>query len=278
MSTTITARPGADDLTAAIRREHEAASTAARSAIEHALECGRLLAQARQAIPHGGWEAYVRERCDIAPRTARLYLRLDANRERLGNRQHVAGLTVREAARVLAEPRAEAEVKAAGGGGVVSAAAEPVAAEAVSMPGPVPSWYRPGHWHNGRHPSGWVFNVWPHPRGEPWVHAVTLDPVYGRLPDGNSIAAGPKRGVRIYAVLRILGMQSTNGMPPLADAAWKIDSWPLDPRRIVEGPTWNMFLFHDQDDYLRRGLGIEPAGEPTSAPPRRRKARQEVTA
>lgn len=45
-----------DKLVVAIRREHEAASAAARSALEHSLECGRLLAQARAEIPHGGWE------------------------------------------------------------------------------------------------------------------------------------------------------------------------------------------------------------------------------
>jgi hypothetical protein len=45
-----------DKLVVAIRREHEAASAAARFALEHALECGRLLAQARAETPHGGWE------------------------------------------------------------------------------------------------------------------------------------------------------------------------------------------------------------------------------
>jgi hypothetical protein len=229
-----------EDLATLIRREHEAASTAARSALEHALEAGRLLARAREGIGHGEWETFVRDRCGIAPRTARLYLRLDANRERLANRQRVAGLTVREAARVLAEPRPSAAV------------------EEPSLLGEIPSWYRAGHWHTGRHPSGWIFNVWPHPSGEPWVHAVTLDPVFGRLPDDGMIAAGPKRGVRIDAVLRILGMQSINGIPPLTDAAWKITAWPCDPHEIVKGPTWNMFLFADQDDYLRRGLGLEP--------------------
>jgi hypothetical protein len=253
MSTTVMVVAGAgDELPAAIRREHEAASSAARSALGHALECGRLLAQARQGIGHGSWETFVRDTCGIAPRTARLYLRLDANRERIANRQHVAGLTVREAARLVAEPRARAE----------SAVVEPEQVTVVRDDErrlAVPDWYRPGYWHTGRHPSGWVFNVWPHPSGEPWVHAVTLDPINNRSPeDGNMIAAGPKRGIRIDAVLRIIAMQEVNGMPTLSDSAWEINSRPCDPGVIVKSPTWNMFLFLDQDDYLRRGLGIEP--------------------
>jgi len=94
-----------ETLVVAIRREHEAASAAARSALEHALECGRLLAQARAEIPHGGWENYLRDVCGIAPRTGRLYLRLHEHRGRLENRQRVAGLTIREAARLVAEPK-----------------------------------------------------------------------------------------------------------------------------------------------------------------------------
>jgi hypothetical protein len=233
-----------EQLTAAIRHEHEAASTAARSALGHALEAGSLLAEAKRKIPHGSWEAYVRDECGIAPRTARLYQRLHRHRDRLPNRQHDAELSVRQAARLLRQPRAK----------VPAVAAEPAGELRLR----VPEWYRAGHFHNGRHPSGWIFNVWPHPSGEPWVHAVTLDPIGNSRPDGNMIAAGPKHGVRIDAVLRVLGMQTTvNGMPLLADPAWKIERWECDPRAIVEGPDWNPFLFTDQEDYCRRGLGIE---------------------
>jgi hypothetical protein len=241
------ATTAAGGIVEAIRREHEAATNAARSALDHALECGRLLAEARHDIAHGGWEAFVSQRCGIAPRTARLYLRLDANRDRLGNRQRVAGLTVRAAVRELTVPKVAADS--------VATTAEP-SGSGSNQAATAPEWYRAGHWHTGRHPSGWVFNVWPHPSGDPWVHVVTLDPIYGILPDGNVVAVGPKRGVRIDRVLRIIGMQSLNGMPPLTDDAWSITTSPCDQGAIVEMPTWNPFLFHDQDDYLRRGLGL----------------------
>lgn len=70
---------------------------------------GLLLAQAKRKIPHGSWESFVRDSCGIAPRTARLYQRLHRHRDRLPDRQHVAELSVRQAARLLERPKAKAE-------------------------------------------------------------------------------------------------------------------------------------------------------------------------
>ena len=60
----IVAADEADGIAAAIRREHEAASAAAQSAVDHALEAGRLLAEARQGIPSAYWESI--KRADVA--------------------------------------------------------------------------------------------------------------------------------------------------------------------------------------------------------------------
>jgi hypothetical protein len=218
------------DMAAAIRREHEAAGAAASAALEHALECGRLLADARAAISHGGWERFVRDECGIAPRTARLYLRLDANRDRLPNRQRVAGLTVREAARLLAEPKEERAT--------FPAVAEP------PLCGEIPSWYQPGHRHFGRHPSGWIFHVWPHPHGEPFVHAVTLEPLTDNV-DGDVIAAGPKRGVRIDFLPAVFSMQLVNHMPPMDDPDWEITTIEQHPEKIKEEDFHNVWLCLD---------------------------------
>lgn len=211
MSTMIEAAAG-DGIEAAIRREHEAASTAARSALDHALECGRLLAQAREGIAHGGWESFVRDRCGIAPRTARLYLRLDANRGRLANRQHVAGLTVaakvfsetdslpktlntaRQAARELAEPRVKAEPEAAVAWDYLGASwvtmtctgctfdpewriiPAPMYEDADGVPAPrPPAWYSAGHRHIGRHDSGWCFEITPDPLAAARLNMIVHD-------------------------------------------------------------------------------------------------------
>lgn len=109
LKTTGTTSLTGEQLTDAIRQEHAAVSAAAQSALQHALEAGRLLADARRNISHGSWESYVRDSCGIPPRTASLYLRLHRNRDRLPNRQHVADLSVRQAARLLEQPKVKTE-------------------------------------------------------------------------------------------------------------------------------------------------------------------------
>jgi hypothetical protein len=242
-----------EQLTAAIRHEHEAASVAFRSAIGHAIEAGGLLAEAKRKIPHGSWESYVRDECGIAPRTARLYQRLHRHRDRLPNRQHVAELSVRQAARLLRQPRAKTMLPAV--------AAEP----AVELRLRVPEWYRPGHRHFGSHPSGWFFEVWPHPAGEQWAHFFIGSPPSGHPGDeeGGSLV-GPKRGIRVDAIEWSMNRQIVNGMPTLDDDGWKISASPCD--LDGEAHEWlasrfkpyNTMLFAGDDDYRRRGMGIKP--------------------
>jgi hypothetical protein len=189
-----------DTLVVAIRAEHEAASQAARSALEHALACGRLLAQARATVPHGGWETFVEKTCGIAPRTGRLYLRLHANRDRLGNRQRVAGLTVREAAKLVAEPRRERSTPDAG----------------------APSWYVTGRILEGVHDDGWLVEVWPHPGGEAWAHFVVAVPGV----DGPSHLEGPKRGIRVDRLRAV--MATTYHLPDVDGPGWTWESRPVN--------------------------------------------------
>ena len=64
-------------LAAAIRAAHEAAMATARTSIEKAVEAGRLLIEAKDALPHGGWLPWLRD-VGITPRTAQRYVRLAA--------------------------------------------------------------------------------------------------------------------------------------------------------------------------------------------------------
>lgn len=85
-----------------IRREHEAASTAFTSAVEHAMRCGELLTQAKDDVPHGQWLGWLAANFPASERTARGYMTLAANRQR------VADLNVgsiRAALAELSEPR-----------------------------------------------------------------------------------------------------------------------------------------------------------------------------
>lgn len=107
----MTARPSTmpatlADLEQAIRYEHDAATTAARTAIEHAIRCGELLADAKAQVPHGGWAGWLAEHFPASDRTARGYMRLAAHAEQV-DRQGLADLGIEGALRQLAAPPAE---------------------------------------------------------------------------------------------------------------------------------------------------------------------------
>jgi hypothetical protein len=94
------------ELATAIEREHCAAITAARSALEHAAECGRLLLEAKGSVSHGGWLPWVEASLSFGPRQAQKYMRLaehsgDLAQMRLEN----AHLTIDGALALLAAPK-----------------------------------------------------------------------------------------------------------------------------------------------------------------------------
>jgi phage N-6-adenine-methyltransferase len=96
----VTIIPPAAGLATRIRAEHEAAQSAMRSAVSHAVEAGKLLMEAKRTVGHGGWEAWVRDSCGFSERTAQGYMRL----ARLDpeKAQRVALLSLREALKALA--------------------------------------------------------------------------------------------------------------------------------------------------------------------------------
>jgi hypothetical protein len=283
-STTVIPAVAGDGIEAAIRREHAAATTAANAALGHALECGRLLAEARQGIEHGGWETFVRERCDIAPRTARVYLRLHANRERLADRQRVAGLTVREAVRLLTEPKPESEQPASAGEAfdylgqsycsLTSTACTfnpewqvvpfPMIAEAWSVAAPtLPSWYAAGHRHAGHHPTGWSFEVTPDPLAEGRVNVIAHD-AEGTLHlatfDGTSPA-----GILPF----LTACERHHGMPAIGDD-WTVTGAAVPPAVARLAQPFPMEIFRLAGNRGHRCccwmlldvvLGIDPIGE-----------------
>ena len=87
-----------------IEHEHQAAHQAARTALEHALECGRLLIQAKGDVGHGGWLPWVEANLSFGQRQASNYMRLARDFPQLdpeiGNA--VADLSLRDALGELA--------------------------------------------------------------------------------------------------------------------------------------------------------------------------------
>lgn len=61
-----------------IRVEHEAATKAAQSAVEHAIRAGALLAEAKAQVKHGQWLPWLHENFPASRQTAAAYMRVAA--------------------------------------------------------------------------------------------------------------------------------------------------------------------------------------------------------
>src|SRR5687767_11870903 len=103
------------DLAQAIEAAHQAAVGAARSAIEHAVACGRLLIQAKEQVAHGEWLPWVDANLTFGPRQAQKYARLaersdDVDQMRLEN----SHLTIDQALAALADHREKHSLRVMG--------------------------------------------------------------------------------------------------------------------------------------------------------------------
>lgn len=93
-----------------INAHHRQCESAMRSGLSHALEAGQLLAEAKTQCPHGTWGDWLAEHFEGSERTSQAYMRvarrwpeLEAN----AKAQRVADLSLRDAIKLLTEPRAE---------------------------------------------------------------------------------------------------------------------------------------------------------------------------
>lgn len=95
-----------DTLAFEINAAHAGVEAALGSAVDRAVECGRLLDTARARVPHGQWERWVCEHTALSPRTARAYRALARQLETAdpAKRQRVAEMPLREALAELAQP------------------------------------------------------------------------------------------------------------------------------------------------------------------------------
>jgi hypothetical protein len=99
-----------DKLASEINKEAKLAEQHAMQAVNHALNAGRLLTEAKEQCPHGQWLSWIENNFEGSARTAQGYMRLFEHRDVLANTQRVALLSVREALKMLAEPQALAPV------------------------------------------------------------------------------------------------------------------------------------------------------------------------
>jgi Protein of unknown function (DUF3102) len=91
-----------DELAAELRHQHEAAVAAFGVAVEHALNAGRLLLEAKAQVPHGEWLAWLERNLPASARTAQQYMQLARRPE---DARALAHLGIQGALRELAAPR-----------------------------------------------------------------------------------------------------------------------------------------------------------------------------
>jgi len=111
MSTTEIVTNTLDKLASEINKEARLAEQHAMQAVNHALNAGRLLTEAKEQCPHGQWLPWMAENFEGSARTAQGYMRLFEHRDVLANTQRVAHLSVRDALKMLAEPQAVEPIK-----------------------------------------------------------------------------------------------------------------------------------------------------------------------
>lgn len=92
-----------DEMPAPINDAVGEAQRHAGAAVGAAVLAGALLRKAKDMVPHGQWEAWLREHCTVAPRTAQAYMRLSAKVSEmpLEKRNAVAELPLREAFKAI---------------------------------------------------------------------------------------------------------------------------------------------------------------------------------
>ena len=76
---------------------HTSIRRSAEQAARDTIGAGKLLIEAKRALPHGRWEAWLREHVTISPRTARSYMRIAASTQESG---HAARGVTREQATI----------------------------------------------------------------------------------------------------------------------------------------------------------------------------------
>lgn len=97
-----------EDLAQRINQAHEGAIRSARTAIEHAIECGRLLVEAKALVAHGRWMPWLKANTAFSYDTAARWMRYAEHSERLlANFASMQDLTFAQLDRFLAGPKPE---------------------------------------------------------------------------------------------------------------------------------------------------------------------------
>jgi hypothetical protein len=96
-------------LAATISEHLEAAETATRRGLEHAIAAGLLLIEAKELVAHGEWIPWLKANCRLSPRQAQVYMRLARNRHKLTALKNApdSHLTIAAAVALVGKPKPE---------------------------------------------------------------------------------------------------------------------------------------------------------------------------
>ncbi|MCZ6652965.1 MAG: DUF3102 domain-containing protein [Planctomycetota bacterium] len=92
-----------------INEEHAECERALKDGLQHAVEAGKLLIEAKKQCEHGKWLSWIKENCEFSPRTAQGYMRVFNRLLGDGNAQRVAHLSYRQAMVELSSVRPSRE-------------------------------------------------------------------------------------------------------------------------------------------------------------------------
>ncbi len=91
-----------------INEEHRACETAVGAALEHAMNAGGMISEAKSSLPHGAFGPWLAENFAGSDRTARAYMRVYSRRDELeAKRQSSASLSLDGALKALSTPKDE---------------------------------------------------------------------------------------------------------------------------------------------------------------------------
>lgn len=94
----------ASNIAPLINDTHAKVERARKAVVEHAVECGRLLTEAKATVAHGKWQHWLTANCTFSARTAQLYMRAFKQlSDDPAKAQRVADFSLRQLDNYLAE-------------------------------------------------------------------------------------------------------------------------------------------------------------------------------
>src|SRR5690242_3025151 len=86
------------DIAAHVNESHRQCEQSLKQGLEHALEAGRLLLEAKGRLEHGQWLPWLQANCDVSERLAQKYMRVAKELPKLDpeNTPRVADLSFRQ--------------------------------------------------------------------------------------------------------------------------------------------------------------------------------------